>query len=498
MKFGNKPAPTPDSIKKTRGGFHLFSILLTLLVIGIFVFLNVFVFLGEQRYSLKTDLTQYRIFTLSDASQNVISGVNETINIYTLYPTGKTDEEVSTLLEKYAALNPNIKVQNVDPELNPTFTATYDPNSKGIDAYSVIVTNEDNSAYKVYGLPDLKVYVTGSDGSMVKVGSKAEQKITSALYYIMTGSMNRAVFLSGHGEVDPNSLPQFLSYLDNLNYELSTYDFIGGTGKLDPETDTLFVLGPQQDMTAEEYEDVKTFLSNGGKAMFFMDNIFVDQQSGAARVMTQTLTNFEGLLKLYDIEVNKDYVLGYGEAAYYQNPSFLVCDLAPGAITDSIIAANRYPLISYASSLKTNAVPSAGITVSPLVYSAKESFAKQLTGEDSIANLERQPGDATGNMLLGAFSAAENGSQIVVFGSSSLLGNNQIQLAGNADLVMNSLSYLNQRTQSIDIAPKRTLGEVMQFTSNSQVNMLIVLCVIVIPALLLLFGVVTWVRRVRR
>lgn len=483
----NIKTPNEMASKKKSLEYGFFSVCLIILVIALFIFGNAFASLAQNRFDLSADLTQYRVFTLSDATLNILSDINEPINIYTLYPTDTPDEEVETLLSKYRAQSPYIAVENVDPELNPTFTAAFDPNNEGIEPYSVIVSNADNTDYTVYSLADLNVYVGTSNGGMAKIGSKAEQKITSAIQYILTGEKKRAVFLAGHGETDPNTITQFLSYLDNLNYELITYNYIGGEEELNPETDTLFVIAPKQDMQPDEYEEIKAFMSGGGRAVFFMDNIITDN-NGAIGVLSERLVNFDSLLKLYDLEVNKDIVIGINENAYYRQPLYLIGSLYPSAIADPIISEGRLPVIPTSSSIKITANTTEDVSVIPIVYSNADCYIKELTGAE--INLDQTANDVEGSALLGAFSKAGDGSEVVLFGSSGITGNNSAQLAGNADLLINCVSYLNKDVQNIEIAPKRTLGGAMQFTSNSQIYGIIIICLIIAPAAFLITGII--------
>lgn len=490
-----KKTSEETKLKKFKPGYGFFSICLIVIVIALFVFGNALATLAQNKYDLSADLTQYRVFTLSDATVNILSGISEPINIYTLYPSDQPDEEVATLLDKYRAQSPYINVENVDPELNPTFTTAFDPNNEGIEPYSVIVANADNTNFTVYPLSDLNVYMSTSDGGMSKIGSKAEQKITSAIQYLLTGEKKRAVFLTGHGETDPNSITQFLSYLDNLNYDLITYSYIGATEKLDSKTDTLFVIAPKKDLTQDEYDEIKKFFSEGGRGVFFMDNILTDN-NGAISVLSERLNNFDSLLKLYDLEVNRDVVIGSNENAYYKQPLYLIGTMVPSVITDPIIAEGRTPIIPISSSLSTTVNTNEDVSVTPIVYSNKDCFIKNLEGKE--INMEQSPDDVVGSALLSAISVAQDGSQIVLFGSSGIVGNSSAQLAGNADLIINCISYLNKDTQNIEIAPKRTLGESMQFTSNTQIYGIIILCLIIAPALLIAIGIVIWLRRSAR
>ena len=483
--------------KEKTTGRRAFKIYITILVVTIvlaFMALNAFLSLAESRYDLKADLTAHRIYSLSEESENVLHDLEEDVEIYTLYPAGGDDPEVSLLLEKYAAANPHIHVANVDPEQNPAFVSQFAPNGETISGYSVIITDTAHERYRVYSLTDLKIYVGGSDGRAVKVGSKAEQKITSALYYLESGIMNRAVFIQGHGEVNPNTCAQMLTILDGQNYDLLTYDYLQKREEIDPSTDTLFFIGPGSDISDDEYEVYKDFFEAGGRAIVYVGNVSIDEMTKAVTTNMERFPNLDLLLKSYDMEVNKDYVLGGETADAYQSANSLVCSLAEHAITEPILESGRSVIITNAGSIQFNTLASRGVTTTPLVYTSPTCYAKNLTPDQS--SLEFAPGDASGPFVLGALAENDsNGSKLMLFTSSDMVRDTEIQRSGNTDLFLNTISYLNERHESIVIAQKQTIGEVLQFTSDRQVYATVFVTVAVVPVVLLVIGFVIWKKR---
>lgn len=161
--------------------------LITVLAVAIgAIGINILVYFLSDEYNLNFDVSNERLYSLSDETKELIEGLNQDIYIYSLYPTGEEDRYVSKLLDNYDAASERIKVENIDPTLNPGFTAKYDPDSSGISTGSVIISNADGSMYDVLTVFDM--FTFSQDYSAV-YSFRAEQRIDSSINYILTGKI---------------------------------------------------------------------------------------------------------------------------------------------------------------------------------------------------------------------------------------------------------------------------------------------------------------------
>lgn len=260
-------------IKKAdrRRAYRIVSLITVLAVAIGAIGINILVYFLSDEYNLNFDVSNERLYSLSDETKELIEGLNQDIYIYSLYPTGEEDRYVSKLLDNYDAASERIKVENIDPTLNPGFTAKYDPDSSGISTGSVIISNADGSMYDVLTVFDM--FTFSQDYSAV-YSFRAEQRIDSSINYILTGKSYGIRFLTGHDEDSLSDLSMLVADLSGLGYDVSTYNAMSSTDKLDPARDTLVVVSPRSDLADDEYENIKEFLTSGGNAIFIISICF--------------------------------------------------------------------------------------------------------------------------------------------------------------------------------------------------------------------------------
>lgn len=92
--------------------------LITVLAVAIgAIGINILVYFLSDEYNLNFDVSNERLYSLSDETKELIEGLNQDIYIYSLYPTGEEDRYVSKLLDNYDAASERIKVENIDRRL---------------------------------------------------------------------------------------------------------------------------------------------------------------------------------------------------------------------------------------------------------------------------------------------------------------------------------------------------------------------------------------------
>lgn len=473
--------------------YKAFFIAAGVIIIALAVVINVVAGLLEEGFNLKADLTETRYYTLSDESINVMDNLDTDIQIFTLFKTGDEDMVITEVLNKYSSYSPNVELTNVDPTKQPGFTSPFDPNKKGINSGSVIITDAEKSRYKVLSFFDLYQVQYTKQGDFYITGLKAEQSVSSAINYIQTGVIPRIMFLSGHGEA--TTISAYANTLTSSGYEIAQYAIFEHDEPLDPINDTLMIISPKQDLTDDEYEVIEDFLAKGGNAMFFMDSVVYNAAKNEMHLLPDPLENFNSLLMLYDVRVNKDLVVGETASAMYQKETNLLPNVFQHKITAPMIQANRSPIISDASSITIPEKPSDVINTVPLLFTVNETYAKDV--DNNLTSLSKVETDKQGPFVLAALSE-KGDSSIIVFSTSAIVANDtEYNLLGNRDLLTSSVAYLNQREESIAITPKSMAGNVLQLQSESQRFILIVLVIGIIPLAILAIGFVVRSKRKR-
>ncbi|MBW2622840.1 MAG: hypothetical protein JRD68_08020, partial [Deltaproteobacteria bacterium] len=82
----------------------------------------------------------------------------------------------------------------------------------------------------------------------------------------------------------------------------------------------------------------------------------------------------------------------------------------------------------------------------------------------------------------------------VVFGDSDFVSNSYINLQGNGDLFLGSVNWLAEEGDLVSIRPKNAKSHPLLLTRANQ-QMVFWLPVVILPAIILLIGVLVLVRR---
>ncbi len=90
--------------------------------------------------------------------------------------------------------------------------------------------------------------------------------------------------------------------------------------------------------------------------------------------------------------------------------------------------------------------------------------------------------------------ARKDKARIVVYGTSNLASNQFLNLQGNRDFFLNTVSWLAEEEDQISIRPKDA-KQTPVFLNANQAQLVFLLPVVVVPGLVLLGGIVAVVRR---
>lgn len=463
------------------------SLVILLVIIGLNSTLQI---LGE-RYNLTLDLSRERYYSVSDQTVEILNGLSEDVYIYTLYRTGSIDDTIYKLASNYAASSPRVHYRNVDPTLEPGFTQTYDPNARGISEGSMIITNQDDSLYKVLTVFDLYRIDTTT---MAAWAIQAEQRMTSAINFLETGIAPTVKILAGHEEYTIDQLVELVVTLQGIGYDVQSYDSTMSTDPLDPDFDTLMVVSPKVDLTDLEYESIRAFLADGGRAVFLMDYVVMDASSGMYMTIRDHLDNFNALFMLFNIQMNRDYLLGGSADRILNRPGALIPDMYGHVITNDLIAQGRLPVLSDASSLTLSGQNE---TSAILLQTDANTWAKDIDAGGSM-QIDKLPEDKEGPFTIAAVGEIGD-ARIAVFGTSSFVQSGaEIGRSANRDLIVNTVNSLARASTDISISAKLLVSGRITLASAAQRTVLLIVVLAVIPLTILIFGLIVWLRRRRK
>jgi hypothetical protein len=468
------------------GGFSVF---LIFAVIAVVILVNVGITAIDDNWNLKADVSANNIYEISPQTSAIIEGLSTPIKFIALFSESNATNTVTELLNRYRALNPQmITVEVVDPVRNPTFANRFDTEGTGITESSVIITNEDESRFRVITSADMYEYDFDLETyESVLKAFIGEQALTNAVVFVSSENQQKVFFLAEHNEVP---LSQYSSYvqgpIEQLNIQVEQ---VGVTGIADlQEGDILIVNSPQRDLSSDERDSLKAFLEQGGKLLYM--------RNGG----DPALENFESLLALYGVTVNHDLVIEADQSKNQMgNPTVIIPIMEDNEITASLTASSLVPVWPYISSFDISPVEQYGRTILPVLTTSDTAYGK-IDLETITETFEPTEGDLLGPRTIALTVTQTNvdhqDTKIVALGNSHFISTQDIaSYSGNRDLFFNSIRWLQGTSSAVSIVGKSLMGSRINITSTTQLFVLIGICTVVIPLILIIAGLVVWFRR---
>lgn len=475
--------------KKYRSSF------LIIIAAAFVIALNIVASIADSNFNLSADLTKEQYSVLTGSSIKIIGSLDRNIYIYYISETNQQDITTTQLLKSYSASSKKVHYTVIDPRYYSQALSVFN----GISDKSVLVSDTDilsgaqPGRYTVLTPDDL---YSGSApnpkgmGISDRVVFKGEQKITSSIEYIEGGTLERAVFLTGHDEGKPCG--PLLSDLSGLFYKT---DFQSADSPLNPSSDTLIVVSPREDLSDSDYSNIKDFLDSGGHAMFFMNSVNVDESTGEAEYPGE-LKNFEALIAQYGLSVSQDVILGGDPSKTYRFPANVIPTVSPEGASKIDIDPNIRPVMEYLSPI--NISYTQGISETPLLETDSSCYSKPV--DNGISGLNKDASDGFGPFTVGAIAQKGDSSLVLFTSSSFVVSEDDYSYQSNSRLFINTLSFLGHRMGSISIPPKTVYS--FRDPSYRLINVsgvikafLILIIVCVFPLIPLLLGMS---RRARR
>lgn len=460
-----------------------YSVLLSCIVIALAIIVNLVVSVLPSSI-INLDLSSSKILSISDQTKDIVENLEQDVTIYALYEGDNQDDTMMQLLDRYKELSDHIKVEVVDPVANPAFTANYDASS--LSTGSLIVESEDR--YKTidyYDIYESSYYSDSSSyyGYSTTTEFDGEGEITSAIDYVTSADLPVLYYTTGHDEITLGDTTT--SALAKSNYDMQSLSLMS-EGSIPEDCGVLMILAPQADFSSDEADMVIDYLENGGKALI------LTSYTG------ETLTEFERILDNYGLGTSQGIVFEGDSSSYYQSPMYIIPQYESHDITADASDSNTLALIIQAASLEQKEVRSS-VTQTPLLTTSEDAYEK-VPENGQFATTEKESGDKEGSFNLGILAeetvSDEETTQLIVFSTpylteESFVSNYNIS---NVDIFLNSIGYMCEHETSISIDTKSMDVETVT-PSAATVSMQSILFVVLLPAGLLIAGIVVWLRR---
>jgi ABC-type uncharacterized transport system involved in gliding motility auxiliary subunit len=441
------------------------ALVLVLAVIGILVVINYLVYKNPYRW----DLTQDKSHTLAPETINTLKTLSQPVTAEAFFTTNVPSDTAKTLLDSYK--------YNGKGKFNYRFI---DPNSDPAAATSANITQDGTI---VLTMGSRKELVTTVD----------EQDVTSALLRLINPGEKDIYFLIGDGEFDTTATSGNEAYslidttLKNKNYTVNTLNLVS-TPKIPDKTLAIIIAGPQKPLSDSEVSLLKAYLAKGGSVVYFSESPFVTNTIGVKDPLADYLAASWGIKLGVDVVIDPNV-----------NPKYVAVESNYGnhSITNKLNnAVSIYPT---ARSIEVGTVP-ATVTQTFLVQTAANAWGE--TDYTSVQSQTEAPDKAKDNLgpvtlAMAATDSATNG-RLVVVGDAEFASDQFFSQYANGDFAVNSVDWAAQQESQISLTPKQTTSRYLAPPQGYIIPLIFLGTVVVLPGIVIIAGIVTWVQRRRR
>jgi len=469
-----------ESFKTKQVKYGGYAALITLAVIVGLILINLM--MGQ--FSLQADLTWSKLFSLSDQTMQVLETVKTPVKIYGLWKPGEESQDIMNVVNLYLSKNNNISLELVDPDRNPGFVVKYDKDKRGISRGSIIV--EGAKGFRVIAPYDMYDFnYNQQTGARSVTGMAVERRITSALLFAGTGNTPVIYELTGHGETQ---IPYtFIELLERENFELKSINLM--TAPVPSDVSIFVINDPNRDLTSDEADKLLDYLAKGGRLLVLADYRIED------------LTNLNRVLASYGIGFDFGIVREVDPYFVAMDPRTEWPDLVDHDITRLLSDKSKTPAVLLeAMPLSELITKRRTVEVKPLMTSSSSAFLRTDLDETSFT---RVAGEVSGPFTLGVAvtdpywidpGRPEPQARVVAIGSGNLVN---IAISGfdaNRDIFMNSITWLQDRPETISVRSKSLFVLPMRL-QLVQIVIFGGLFIAVIPLSFFIAGFVTWLKR---
>ena len=470
-------------------------------------------------------MTAERLYELSDETVEVLHSLDEPVDIKVFSAKEDFTPLVAEVLRRYSDASDKLNVEYIDPYVRPAAVDEYI--DKGLEIYLNTIVVEGGGYAESLQLEDM--FVLDESGQNVRE-LNCEQRLTSAVLRAEGAKSRSAVFTAGHNESVSEALKNLLTV---NNYALSEMSL--GLTDIPSGTELIVIAAPSTDFSAEEIKKLDAFMEDGGSLIVF------------AEPSSASLNNFSAFLEEWGIGLS--HILVAEKTQYTDSNPLSIVPIYSGHEINSYFNANKlYLEMPQTIALNQIFVTRGNITTAKLLYSSDRSYdadtsvnadaggsmdAANADGADSAdaANAHDDDGaDAISNNVNAAKVAVENATdkadnagnaqdadteqgpftlamaaektagdkhaRLVVIGSRGIYSDTLMNTGtnGNARFIAQCVAWSVKDDTLISI-PSKNINDAPISVTLGQIIILSVLLILVLPAGLMIQGIIIYIRR---
>lgn len=459
---------------------------LSAMVIAVVIVINLVA--GQLPESVRSiDMSSQKYYTIGDSTKKILKNLKDDITIYQMTKNGNEDSRIKKLLETYKSGSDKIKVETLDPDLQPGVVTKYEA-SEAADNSLIVVSGD---RFKLINYSEIYVqdysqyYTTGATSSSFD----GEGRITSAINYVTTDNLPKMYTLSGHSE---QQLSQTITdAVAKQNISTEELNLLASQSGVPEDCDILAIICPGTDCSEEEAESIISYLEAGGKALIVMNYQGKEQP------------NFNKVLEAYGVRLQDGYVIENNQNYYYQYGYYLLPEVAQHDITSSFYG-KMYVMAPMSQGIVKLSEARSTLQIEDLITTTEDSYADVDYGESSAqdGNYAKAEDDVDGPFSLAVAiteSTDDKETKLAVYGSYLMFAENITNSfsLGNVEMFTNSLSWMCGETGNIVAIEAKSMDVQQNTIATSKSNLWTAVFVAIIPLVVIITGFVVWYRRRR-
>ena len=463
----------------------------TLILVAIIIALYILLNWGVEKINLEDlDLTEKKLYSLSDETKDKIANLDTNITIQ-LINMGDYSY-VTDYAKKYTQQSDKIQIEEVgDLSSRVDLMTKY-----SLDSTDSLIVVKNGDKEKTLSISDLYTI----DYSTYEQIDTTEEALTNAIVEVTLDEKPKIYILTGSTYYETEqALATIISNLEEESNEVEYLDMLT-TGAVPEDCDCLIITTLGKDITELERDKIIEYIQNGGNIMMLTSQNIVEDET----------PNFDQVLAQYGISIGYGAIFEQDSSKMLQNaPEFVITEVNASFLQDIDMTLKMCLTdpgkIEFADEDKLTEL---GVEYETIAQTGDTSFVRKNFDLSSYTRTDEdsEEGASIVGALVTKTISDDVQSELIIYSNEICASNLQVPISSqyymyavdlhnNRDVILNSISHLTERDDTITI---RKTGEYEQYTVTEQEDTIIKTIIFLLPVLVIGVGIVVWQLRRRK
>ena len=463
----------------------------TLILVAIIIALYILLNWGVEKINLEDlDLTEKKLYSLSDETKDKIANLDTDITIQ-LINMGDYSY-ITDYAKKYTQQSDKIQIEEVgDLSSRVDLMTKY-----SLDSTDSLIVVKNGDKEKTLSISDLYTI----DYSTYEQIDTTEEALTNAIVEVTLDEKPKIYILTGSTYYETEqALATIISNLEEESNEVEYLDMLT-TGAVPEDCDCLMITTLGKDITELERDKIIEYIQNGGNIMMLTSQNIVEDET----------PNFDQVLAQYGISIGYGAIFEQDSSKMLQNaPEFVITEVNASFLQDIDMTLKMCLTdpgkIEFADEDKLTEL---GVEYETIAQTGDTSFVRKNFDLSSYTRTDEdsEEGASIVGALVTKTISDDVQSELIIYSNEICASNLQVPISSqyymyavdlhnNRDVILNSISHLTERDDTITI---RKTGEYEQYTVTEQEDTIIKTIIFLLPVLVIGVGIVVWQLRRRK